>query len=230
MRQMFSRIFPLTLLFLFGCQWSNIINHEIDTPVAAVKPIVPASGPVVRPPTLPIVFIPYKRFLVATEAIQETPFSYIHFPKQPTTSKLKIQYRQICQMYLSSFDNKANLVKYLDKRQEKLIPVYWFTKQKQKIDTCDLLITGYDYERARRLYPKATTYTPSLIAIFDNYTIRMDLKQLTSEEDLDLAFSIWKQYIVNYPSASKDLDVVTLMFSMKKVLGAFEHILTFSKS
>lgn len=200
------------------------------TAAPAPKPYVPSiidSGPPTSTissstPTGKLTYVSYKSFLLTTDPITTRPYSFIYFGKPPTTNKLRQQYILICQMYMDTFSDKEETETFLDIRKEKLIPVFWFSKYKKEDKTCETLVKDYDYRRARSLINQSVVVppTPSLIARFGNFSIVMELKGLDTQEDLDLAFSTWKDKITSFPEKDYDMTVISIVYSAKKVLGA----------
>lgn len=230
----------------------EVRESAIVTSPATQAP-APAPAPIRRPPppsimdqggvtTLPStsasagksehVYVSYKSFLVSSDPITTRPYSFIYFGKPPTTAKLKQQYILICQMYMDTFSDKEETEAFLDIRKEKLIPVFWFSKYKKDDKTCETLVKDYDYRRVRSLINQQVKPppTPSLVARFGNYSIVMELYGLDNQEDLDLAFSTWKDKITSFPEKDYDMTVISIVYSAKKVLGAFSQILYYTKS
>lgn len=177
-------------------------------------------------------YVSYKSFLTSGEPITTRPYSFVYFGKPPTTTKLKQQYILICQMYLDTFSEKEETETYFNPNTEKLIPVFWFSKKKRDDKGCEALIKDYDYQRARSLINQRVSAppTPSLVARFGNYSIVMELNGLDNQEDLDMAFSTWKDKITRFPEKDYDMTVISLVYSAKKVLGVFGQILYYTKS
>lgn len=178
------------------------------------------------------VYVSYKSFLVSSDPITTRPYSFVYFGKPATTEKLKKQYILICQMYMDTFSDKEETEAFLDIQKEKLIPVFWFSKYKKDDKTCETLVKDYDYRRARSLINlevKAPP-TPSLVARFGKFSIVMELNGLDNQEDLDLAFSTWKEKIATFPEKDYDMTVISIVYSAKKVLGALGQILYYTKS
>lgn len=214
-------------------------------PVAAPKPTRPYVPSIIDPPGSgsehqtvrsppSTIYVTYGTILTPSDDIRERPYSFVYFPKGPTTQGLKQQYKLICEMYNETFADKQSVSRYLDKKTEKLLPVYWLsrTENPEQPVGCDVMVKEYDYQRAwylmKMLNRKYTT--PNLVAKFGNYVVRMNLDGLEKQEDIDLAFTVWKEHVATYPSREKDLTVVSMVFSARKVLGAFATILTFSKT
>lgn len=209
------------------------------TPAAAPSPYRPPSmidsGPITKAPASSektVTYVSYKSFLTTAEPITTRPYSFVYFGKPATTAKLRQQYIMICQMYMDTFSDKEETETYFNINTEKLIPVFWFSKKKREDKTCDVLIKDYDYQRARSLinHEVSAPPTPSLVARFGKYSIVMELKDLDNQEDLDLAFSTWKDKITRFPERDYDMTVISLVYSAKKVLGAFGQILYYTKS
>ena len=135
-------------------------------------------------------------------------------------------------MYLDTFSDKEETLTYFSPTTEKLIPVFWFSKKKWEDKSCEALIKDYDYQRARSLINQNVKAppTPSLVARFGNYSIVMELNGLDNQEDLDMAFSTWKDKITRFPEKDYDMTVISLVYSAKKVLGVFGQILYYTKS
>ena len=219
--------------------------------LAIRKPPPPSHGPApspYRPPSIidngptttapasssgrEYTYVSYKSFLTTGEPITTRPYSFVYFSKPPTTTKLKQQYILICQMYMDTFSDKEETETYFNASTEKLIPVFWFSKKKKDDKNCETLIKEYDYQRVRSLINKEVKPppTPSLVARFGKYSIVMELDGLDNQEDLDMAFSTWKDKITRFPEKDYDMTVISLVYSAKKVLGVFGQILYYTKS
>lgn len=230
----FWLLFAVCLVTVIGC--SNASRPEPPQAASSPAPIdlndredhrAMAPAPASASP----VYVAYKTVLAPSDAIQEHPYSFVYFPKAPTTTRLKDHYKAICEMYVETFADKPTTAKYLDHKTEKLLPVFWFSKKTSEEQPCDALIKDYDYQRAKFVIKslKRSYDTPNLVAYFGNYIVRMNLAGVEKQEDLDLAFSVWKEHIATYPQKEKDLTIVSVVYSARKVLGAFGTILTFSK-
>lgn len=251
-----SCFFIFVSVILLGCSTTNkepdrVKMNTDDVPIRALRRIIvetPMTSPVVvaAPNPAPLTskpsqtyssntsvpsggtasFIPFKQLLVRPDPPSGSYYTFVYFPSQATTSKLKTQYELICQMWQSHFLPKAEVLMYKDVAETPL-PVYWLLRDlRSSEDSCENLVRWYDYMRAISILPKKSRpNTPSLVAVIGKSTIIMDLQGLTSEEDIDRAFTIWKEHIAVPKGKNEDLNAVTLAFSAKKALGILAGIL-----
>ncbi|WP_396190575.1 hypothetical protein, partial [Flavobacterium sp.] len=143
-----SRFITLFFFFLLsGCQSVaitdkvyNVKTPQSHIPIALSSPLPESLFKGLSEGTMSTsrltTYVSYKAFLTPSDTITETPYSYIYFPKPPTTVNLKKQYLQFCEMYMNTFSDKASVVKYLDAENEKVIPVYWFNRLIVKDTSC----------------------------------------------------------------------------------------------
>lgn len=171
-------------------------------------------------------FRPYKQFLVRPDTPVEVSYTLVYFPAQPSTTKLTKQYESVCQMWKSHFYAKDEILGYLNAGEEP-IPVYWLLRDVRKPDdTCDNLVRWYDFVRATSLLKKKhRPKGPALVALIEGRVITMDLSGLSDEEDLDRAFSVWKEHIVTPSEEDEQLNAITMVYSAKKALGVLASIL-----
>lgn len=171
-------------------------------------------------------FRPYKQFLVRPDTPVEVSYTLVYFPAQPSTTKLTKQYESVCQMWKSHFYAKDEILGFLNDGEEP-IPVYWLLRDVRKPDdTCDNLVRWYDFVRATSLLKKKhRPKGPALVALIEGRVITMDLSGLSDEEDLDRAFSVWKEHIVTPSEKDEQLNAITMVYSAKKALGVLASIL-----
>lgn len=173
----------------------------------------------------------YRETVTSDIIIPNGFYSFVYLDRPNTTESRTKHYTAICNMYMSIFYNKDITKKYLDISTQKLLPVYWFTFTSKEPSDCETMVKDYNYLRAKAIVKslKKTYLSPCLIAVFGDSIVTMDLANLIKDEDLDIAFTTWKEYIVIQPKEDKDLDIVNMVISAKKVLESLKTILSITK-
>lgn len=240
----------LVCLVLVSCSTTVIKKEDIGhptivtaappKPVAAPMPAPAASKPVYSTSDVGVVYsgstsggsinknnIYYKSFLFPKEELGDKFFNFIYFPRKPLTEKELNQYKFICKLWMDSFPKELEIKPYVDTTKDRLIPIYWLLTKQVKSEKCEDLIANYDYVRAQ-MYVNRNTLDKSKIKIlgqYDSVIVSMNLSAIFKEEDLILAFDVWKNKLSAVPEKSSAVEIFGVVTSAKKVLGTLAGIM-----
>lgn len=168
----------------------------------------------------------YKSFLLPAISIDKKQFvNLVYFPRKPITKKEFDQYVFICKVWSNMLPNKDEIAPYVKKEQ--LIPLYWSLTKATNPELCEALVTNYDYVRMQVFISvnKLDKDKIQLIGIYNNVYVSMNLTKLSKEEDIVLAFDVWKSKMSKVPEKTTDIDIFTMVDSAKKVLGALAGLI-----
>ncbi len=232
----------LTILFISSCSTTVVYKDEQEAKTTDSNPVAPILSPSPKPiitvnklPSSVIIYnestkkenIYYKSFLLPKEDIGNKFANFIYFPRKPLTEKEVNKYMFICKLWLNSFPKESEVKPYIDDTKDRLIPIYWFLTKQVKSEKCEDLITNYDYVRAQ-MFVNRNGLNKNKIQIlgqYDNVIVSMNLSSIYKEEDLILAFDVWKSKLSTVPEKSSDIEIFGIVSSTKKVLGVLGGIM-----
>jgi hypothetical protein len=216
-------------LMLFGCS-SVTINKEDKIETSANVPVArPAPAPVpvtVAPPAAKENIVLYRAFLLPTNVINENQFvNFIYFPRKPITKKEFDQYVFICKVWSLSLPSKDEASIY--SKTNNLIPLYWSIVKSPTTDSCGEFVMQYDYTRMKMIVNKnkLDANKIQLLGLYNDIYVSMNLTKVTKEEDIILAFDVWRAKLSTIPEKSSKIDIFTVVDSAKKVLGALSGLI-----
>lgn len=237
---------------LVSCATQPVPELE-KPPVIVEQPPAPAAAPAAPPVPKPSseVYIPPKAAVIAGSASGVYSFSkpsslnilfkaylhpktkinpylltFVYLPKKPVTETEIKQYEMICKVWSNTLLYQEELEPHINKETDQLVPFYWPVKSEVGGLSCEDRINNYDYGRMFVLMQKnkLDTNTIQLVSIYKSVNVTMNIGPLTDGEDLINSFTAWKSYMTKTPSKTEKLDPITLVQSIKKVLGTLGHL------
>lgn len=154
-------------------------------------------------------------------------YGYLLFANRPSTSEYK-RYERICELFRAQFQSVRN---YPTLQASQLMITYWLVDSLIRSDTasCTDIINHYDYVRSNLMISsikKQGIPGPLLIAWTTDQSIGIPEPSalilnlsMFSDEDLDLAFDIWKDRI------SRDSEEWNNGFTTEKAFYGFYNLI-----
>lgn len=216
-------------MLMVSCSSSKVAIEEPKTVFAEQpkvmyeksEPRITMSSPVPVAEMIIENFILFKSFLYPKDQMSKDLINMIYLPKKPTTDQEVEHYTSICNIWLDSFPTKEEIQPYTDPTKDKLVPLYWPLTKKLNDLTCSSLIENYDYGRMSvyAKHNKLDINKVQLIAEYKQVFVTMDLSGMHNEESLAMSFNVWKDKMCKLPNKNAKIEVTSLVFSLKRVLG-----------
>lgn len=199
-------------------------------PAVIVQPEPVKAAPIQLPTSIPsdITNILYKSFLYPSDKLNQELVTFIYLPRKPITEKELNQYLSICKIWLGSLSYKEELIPHYDSNKENLVPFYWPVKVKLNNSTCLNMIEHYDYPRMSIMMQrnKLNTNKVQFVSMYKTLNVKMDISSLHKDEDLVNSMAMWIVCMTKIPDKSEELSPVTLVDTLKKLLGVLGNLVT----
>jgi hypothetical protein len=194
-------------------------------PAAPPRPTVPPGSFAPRP------LIPTRDYLThnATPSAAYGAFGYVLFTNEPIDEAAKRRYLAACSAFIATMEPTASYNNYDSAR---LMPTYWLLTATPVHQTCDKLVGGYDYARAKPLLSLVgkLASTGPVLAAWDTspeqntspkHQLILDLSNF-SDDDMERAFGIWIQQFAKDPSLwQHGFDAVRIRESFRSLIQKY---------
>src|SRR5574343_1313960 len=209
------------LLFLYSCSGSNKVidsNSKNDTLVSG--PLVPNWKKLERKLT--------REYIYKNETLDKTEYSILIFSRHPKDNQERNKYLLICKELVDRILTIKE-IKSIDKNLNTI--VFYIPVLKDVGDYCENVINNYDYSRAKIITESFDLKIKSTAFLFvkDKTYVKMDLSNTENYEDIELAVSKWKEFVLLAEITSNEIRITTFFESMFKVAMTLSKIVV-SKS